>query len=145
MNLLSNENSDLIFKFVGALLAFLSLRWVVKVFAGEDGRLDNHELKKVTAFLFFLWAAIYIIVKEANRPSGTEHIFSDVWIFFTMSGLLTVLSLDRIFEVLTKLVEAIVKLRTPIQLKHEENNHHSSPVVNSGVTGSVPVDTTTGP
>lgn len=119
MNLLSNENGDLIFKAVGALFAFLSLRWIMKIFAGEDGKLDKHELKKVTAFLFFLWAAIYIIVKEANRPASTEHIFSDIWIFFIISGLLTVLSLDRIFEVLTKLVEAIVKLRTPIQIKNE--------------------------
>jgi uncharacterized membrane protein len=120
MNLLSNENGELIFKAVGALFAFLSLRWVMKIFAGEDGKMDKHELKKVTAFLFFLWAAIYIIVKEANRPASTEHIFSDIWIFFIISGLLTVLSLEKIFESLGKLIEAIVKLRTPIPVKNEE-------------------------
>jgi len=115
MNLLNNENGEWIFKVVGALFAFLSLRWIMKIFAGEDGKLDKHELKKVTAFLFFLWAAIYIIVKEANRPSSTEHIFSDIWMFFILSGLLTVLSLEKIFDSLSKLIEAIVKLRTPIQ------------------------------
>jgi len=145
MNLLSSESGEWIFKVVGALMAFLSLRWIMKIFAGEDGKMDKHELKKVTAFLFFLWAAIYIIVKEANRPSETAHIFSDVWIFFTMSGLLTVLSLDRIFEVLTKLVEAIVKLRTPIQLKNEEANTTTNINVNNGGAGGVLPDTTTGP
>jgi len=145
MNLLSNENGDFIFKAIGALFAFLSLRWIMKIFAGEDGKLDKQELIKVTAFLFFLWAAIYIIVKEANRPIGSEHIFSEIWIFFTMSGLLTVLSMDKAIDAFTRLIEAIVKLRTPIQTKHEENSNHSSPVVNSGGTGGVPYDTTTGP
>jgi len=112
MNLLSNENGELIFKAIGALFAFLSLRWIMKIFAGDDGKMDKHELKKVTAFLFFLWAAIYIIVKEANRPSQTDHIFSEMWIFFVFSGLLTVLAMEKIFDTLTKLIEAIVKLRS---------------------------------
>jgi len=116
MNILSNENGELIFKAVGALFAFLSLRWIMKIFSGEDGkpRMNAEELKKVTAFLFFLWAAIYVIVKEANRPSQTDHIFSEIWIFMIFSGLLTVLSMERIFDTLAKLIEAIVKLRTPV-------------------------------
>ena len=97
------------------------------------------------AFFFFLWAAIYIIVKEANRPSGTEHIFSEIWIFFTMSGLITVLSLDKAIDALTKLIEAIVKLRTPIQLKNEEANTTTNINVNNGGAGGVLPDTTTGP
>jgi len=121
MNILNNENGALIFKVIGVLFAFLSLRWVMKVFAGEDGRMDKHELKKVTAFLFFLWAAIYVIIKEANRPSQTEHIFSEMWIFFIFSGLLTVLAMDKIFDTLTRLVEAIAKLRTMKIEKQIEN------------------------
>jgi len=120
MNLLSNENGELIFKAVGALFAFLSLRWVMKIFSGEDGKpkMNAEELKKVTAFLFFLWAAIYVIVKEANRPTQTDHIFSEIWIFMIFSGLLTVLSMEKIFDVLGKLIDAIAKLRTPVH--HEE-------------------------
>jgi len=120
MNLLSNENGELIFKAVGALFAFFSLRWVMKIFSGEDGKpkMNAEELKKVTAFLFFLWAAIYVIVKEANRPTQTDHIFSEIWIFMIFSGLLTVLSMEKIFDVLGKLIDAIAKLRTPVH--HEE-------------------------
>ena len=145
MNLLSNENADLLYKAGGALLAFLSLRWVMRIFAGNDHKLDRQEFIKMIAFFFFLWAAIYIIVKEANRPSGTEHIFSEIWIFFTMSGLITVLSLDKAIDALTKLIEAIVKLRTPIQLKNEEANTTTNINVNNGGAGGVLPDTTTGP
>ena len=125
MNLLSNENGELIFKAVGALFAFLSLRWIMKIFSGEDGKpkMNADELKKVTAFLFFLWAAIYIIVKEANRPTATEHIFSETWIFFVFSGLLTVLSLEKIFDSLSRLIEAIGKLRSIKTTKDEEAPH----------------------
>jgi len=114
VNIFNNENGEIIFKAVGALFAFLSLRWIMKIFSGEDGKpkMNAEELKKVTAFLFFLWAAIYIIVKEANRPSQTDHIFSELWIFFVFSGLLTVLAMERIFDTLTKLIEAIAKLRS---------------------------------
>ncbi len=138
MNLLSNENGELIFKAVGALFAFLSLRWVMKVFAGEDGKIDKHELKKVTSFLFFLWAAIYIIVKEANRPSQTDHIFSELWIFFVFSGLLTVLAMEKIFDTLTKLIEAIAKLRSYAK----PDNSTDSPATGGG--GGVPVNTENG-
>jgi hypothetical protein len=135
MNLLSNENGELIFKAIGALFAFLSLRWIMKIFAGEDGKIDKDELKKVTAFLFFLWAAIYIIVKEANRPlpeGSTEHIFSETWIFFVFSGLLTVLSLEKIFDSLSKLIEVIIKLRS--YAKPTQNTDSSSTGGDSGVS-----------
>jgi len=125
MNLLNNENGALIFKIIGVLFAFLSLRWIMKIFAGEDGkpRMNTEELKRVVAFLFFLWAAIYIIVKEANRPTATEHIFSETWIFFVFSGLLTVLSLEKIFDTLAGLVEAIAKLRSIKPTKDEKTPH----------------------
>jgi len=134
MNLINNENGEWIFKAIGALFAFLSLRWIMKIFAGEDGKLDKHELKKVTAFLFFLWAAIYVIVKEANRPASTEHIFSEIWIFFIFSGLLTVLAMEKIFDTLTKLIEAIVKLRS--YAKSTQISDTSSPGRDGGVSSN---------
>lgn len=119
---LSNENGDIILKVIGVIVGFFSFRWIVKVFAGEDGKLDKHELKKVTAFLFFLWASAFMIIKEAGRPSGTEHIFSEIWIFFVLSGLLTVLSLDKIFDSMSKLIEAMAKLRAPKTSNEEKTN-----------------------
>jgi hypothetical protein len=128
VNIFNNDNGTLIFKIIGVLFAFLSLRWVMKIFAGEDGkpRMNTEELKRVVAFLFFLWAAIYIIVKEANRPlpeGSTEHIFSETWIFFVFSGLLTVLSLEKILDLFLKLIEAIAKLRSIKTVKDEEAPH----------------------
>jgi len=110
---LSNENGDLILKIIGGIIAFFSLRWLIKIFAGSDRRLDLAELKKLTAYILFIGAFIYILWKEGTRPLNPgEHIFSEVWIFFIISALLTVLSLEKIFDTFSKLLELAIKLRT---------------------------------
>jgi|SRR5690606_5737928 len=98
---------------------FLFLRWLVKLFSGADQRLDKEEFKKLVAFILFLSSFIYVLYKEANRPVSTEHIFSETWLFFIISGLLTVLSLDKIFDAFKVLLEILIRLKTP---KTKENN-----------------------
>lgn len=137
MNLLSNENGDLILKALGAIVTFFSFRWVVKKFAGDDGKLNLKEFKNMIAFGFFLWAAIYVIVKEANRPSDTIHIFSELWIFLIFSGLLTVLAMEKIFDTLTRLIEAIAKLRyaKPTQVTDSSSSGNSSGIPDNTENG----------
>jgi uncharacterized membrane protein len=68
---------------------------------------------------------VYIILKEANREREA-HLFSEIWIFFILSGLLTSLSLDRIFKALTELFQAMGRSRLAKpeekEQKEEENN-----------------------
>ncbi|MGL6268058.1 MAG: hypothetical protein ACRC2O_09025, partial [Chitinophagaceae bacterium] len=64
---LSNENGDFILKILGGILVFFSLRWVIKLFAGVDKKLNLKEFKDFVAFVLFIWAFIYIIITEANR------------------------------------------------------------------------------
>lgn len=144
---LSNENGDLILKVLGGIIAFFSLRWVLRIFAGEDRKLSLQEFIKFAAFCFFIWAAVYIIMKEANRPrpESADHIFSELWIFFTMSGLISVLSLDKAIDAFTRMIEAIVRLRTTTQFKNEEANTTTNINVNSGDTGGGHSNATTGP
>jgi hypothetical protein len=110
---MTNETGDFILKILGGLLAFFSLRWLVRIFAGPDKHLSLLEFKKLTAYVLFIGAFVYILWKEGNRPLNPgEHIFSEVWIFFIISALLTVLSLEKIFDTFSKLLELAIKLRT---------------------------------
>lgn len=100
---LDNDTGDIILKILGVALAFLSLRWLVRIFSGKDGRLNPDELKKLTAFALFIWAFIYVLVKEGNRPSGTAPIYSEFWVFFIISALLTVLHIEGVMDMYIKL------------------------------------------
>jgi hypothetical protein len=128
---IDNEDSDFILKIIGVIIGFFSLRWVVKVFAGKDGKIDVHELQKLTAYIVFVGAFIYILIKEGERPPNTEHIFSDVWLFFIISGLLTVLSLEKIFETLKSLIELAIKLRTKsiVEKDGQSGKPNSAPTI----------------
>lgn len=94
--------------------AFLVLRFTYKIYKGDDNRLSQHEFKRLVSFILFVGAFILLFYVEAIRPPDTEHIFSEVWLFFIISGLLTVLSLDKIFDTFKVLLEIVIRLRTPL-------------------------------
>src|SRR6478735_9776577 len=97
---MTTETNDLILKIIGGVLVFFSLRWLKNIFAGADKKLTGKELGHLTGFIIFVWAFIYMVIKEANRanPSDSNHIFNDIWLFFVLSGLLTVLHLGEILD-----------------------------------------------
>lgn len=109
---IDNETGDLILKILGAILVFFSFKWIIKLFGGKDGRLDVDEFKKLSALVLFVWAFIYVLIKEANRPIGTDHLFSELWVFFILSALLTVLHLDGVLDKMSALLELVVKLKS---------------------------------
>lgn len=142
---LSNENGDLILKVLGAILAFFSLRWVIKLFAGTDKKLNLKEFKDFTAFVLFIWAFIYILLTEANRPASSEHVFSETWIFFIITALLSVLAKNEIFESFSRALELLIKLRTKVSYESDtvkSTTSHSTTVSRS--ESGLPDSTETG-
>ncbi len=129
---ISNETGDLILKILGGIVAFFSLRWLIRIFAGTDGRLDKEELKKLTAYILFIWAFVYVVLKEGSRPPSTDHVFSEIWLFFIISALLTVLSLERIFDSFSKFIELVVKLRTKVPYETKDTSHPTHPTGGTG-------------
>ncbi len=119
---IDNEDSELIFKIMGVIAAFFTFKWIVKIFAGKDGRVDVQELQKITAYFLFVGAFVYILVKEGERPYGTDHVFSEMWLFFVISALLTVLSLEKIFDTFKQLLELAIKLRTKGVIVEKDGN-----------------------
>lgn len=119
---LSNDTGDWILKAVGIILAFFSFRWLTKLFGGKNG-LDIEEFKKLAALLLFVWAFIYVLIKEANRPIGTDHLFSEFWVFFILSALLTVLHLDGVLDKMSTLLELMVRLRSKSSVVEIENKN----------------------
>lgn len=86
--------------------------WIFRKYAGDDRKLSVKEFREAVAIIFFLWAAVYIIVTEANRPTGTEHVFDTTWLFMVFSGLLTVLHLDHALDKAANLAEALWKIKS---------------------------------
>lgn len=112
--------ADTTAKYVGiGVLAWVIIR-VAKVFKGSDGKFSPTELGRFAGFCFFLWAGWYVITKEANRPSETQHIFSEMWLFLIFSGLLTVLHLDAVIDKFTKMLELLIKFRSKIPVTSSE-------------------------
>jgi len=135
---ISNETGDLILKIVGGIIAFFTLRWIVHIFAGKDGKLDKEELKKVTAYILFVGAFIYVLVKEGSRPADTNHVFSETWVFFIISALLTVLAMDKVLDNFSRLLELLIRLRSkiPNETVTTENSTSTSSRTSSGVPDS---------
>ena len=131
---LSNENGDLILKIVGAIITFFTLRWVVRLFAGHDKILNLKEFKDFVAFVLFIWAFIYIILTEANRPVSSEHVFSEIWVFFIITALLSVLAKNEIFDSFSRALELLIRLRTKVSYESDtikSTTSHSSTVSRS--------------
>ncbi len=138
---LSNENGDLILKIVGAIATFFTLRWVVRLFAGKDKILNLKEFKDFVAFGLFIWAFIYIILTESNRPVSSEHVFSEIWVFFIITALLSVLAKNEIFDSFSRALELLIKLRTKVSYESDtvkSTTSHSSTVsrTESGIPDS---------
>jgi len=138
---ISNETGDLILKIIGGIIAFFTLRWIVRIFAGKDGRLDREELKKVTAYLLFIGAFVYVLLKEGSRPANTNHVFSETWVFFIISALLTVLAMDKVLDNFARLLELLIRLRTkiPNETKSDNNPDNAGSRPDNRVSDSSPV------
>lgn len=104
--------SDFVLAAVGFVISFFTLRWVVRIFSGPDKKMDVTELKNATAYFFFLCASAYMIYVESKRPMNSEHIFSDIWLFFIIGALLYTLGMDKFFSVLQELLKLVIQLRT---------------------------------
>lgn len=105
--------TDIVLIILGVFFAFFSFRWFFRLLGMSDGKagFSHKDFKNFISLAFFLWAAIYIIVKEANRPSNSEHIFSDMWLAFVFCGLLYVLSMEYVFDKFADILKLLIDLR----------------------------------
>jgi len=109
-----NDKTNWIIIILGSIFAFLSFRWLFKLLGMSDGKagFSLKDFKHLLSLSFFLWASVYIIVKEANRPQNSEHIFSEMWLAFVFCGLLYVLSMEFVFEKFAEVLKLMIDLRT---------------------------------
>lgn len=119
-----NENTNWLLIIIGAIAAFFSFRWFLKILGMSDGQkgFSFKDFKNVIALAFFLWAAIYLIVKEANRPANSDHIFSEFWVAFVICGLLYVLSMEYAFDKIAEVLKLLIELR----VKRSSITHETS-------------------
>jgi len=111
--------TDYILAAVGGIATFFTLKWIKNIFAGQDGKLNVHELKMMTSFLFFIAASIYMLHTEGTRPINSDHVFSDTWLFFVVGALLYVLGMDKFFVIIENFLKLLIQLRSKTPLKEE--------------------------
>lgn len=108
-----SEVMVIVMKIVGAIVAVVSFRWVVKIFAGDDGKLNLSEFKKMAAFMIFSGLAIWMVIKEGTRQDLSHEVYGMGYLAIIFGSLLTVLHLDSALDKITKMIEALAKLRRP--------------------------------
>lgn len=106
-----SEATTIGMKIIGALAAVISLRWLVNIFKGSDGKLDKKELKELVALLFFVGAGAYLIYKEGERADLTHEVYGLGWISVVFGSLLTVLHLEKSLELILKIFQAWAEMK----------------------------------
>lgn len=119
-----NDKTNWILIIVGGIITFLSFRWFFRLLSTSDGKAEFSfkDFKNIISLAFFLWASVYIIVKEANRPQNSEHIFSEFWLAFVFCGLLYVLSMEMVFDKFAEVLKLLIELR----VKRSSVTHETS-------------------
>lgn len=119
-----NDKTNWILIIVGGIITFLSFRWFFRLLSTSDGKagFSFKDFKNIISLAFFLWASVYIIVKEANRPQNSEHIFSEFWLAFVFCGLLYVLSMEMVFDKFAEVLKLLIELR----VKRSSVTHETS-------------------
>lgn len=109
---MSDHNQELLLKGIAVVLAFLSFRWIVKIFARTDGKkgLTQSEFLQLAAFVLFYGGIIFILYIEAYRTT-VDHKFGDLWLAFMITGLFSVLHMTDVLDKMSRLIELIIKLR----------------------------------
>jgi predicted Co/Zn/Cd cation transporter (cation efflux family) len=115
MKIFDNPNVDTGFKILGAVLIFLGLR---KVFSQSDGKkgFSHFDFKTLFAFGLFVWAFIYVMVKEGNR-THEYSLYSDTLMAFIITGLFSVLHMERIITIFKDILQLLIQLKFKTQEK----------------------------
>lgn len=106
-----SEAMVIFMKILGVLVAVVTFRWVIKIFAGKDGKLDLPEFKKMFGFLFFAGAGAWVIYKEGERVDLDHEVYGPVFLGIIFGSLLTVLHLDHALDKIGRIFELLVQLK----------------------------------
>lgn len=89
----------------------MGLLILFRIYASQKGAfgMDKVESKEFFSFLLFYGAFLYMLRSERHRITE-YHVFSEFLYVCVITGLFSVLHLDKIFPILTTLIEAITKL-----------------------------------
>lgn len=115
-----NDIIDVVLKVLGAIGVIYLAHRILKIYKGIDNKLSEVEFGKFSGYVFFMWAGWYVITKEGNRPSNSEHVFSEMWLFLIFGGLITVLHLDDVIEKFGKILELIARIRAKLPPPNSE-------------------------
>lgn len=101
------ETSTVTMKIIGAVLAFLSFRWVVKIFKGPDKVLSNKEFKDLVAVILFVGLALYVVYKQGERTDLEHDVYGPVWLAIIFGSLLVVLHLKEALVLILQIAQTV--------------------------------------
>lgn len=100
------DSLTILMKIVGAVAAVLSFRWIMKIWAGADGKFSVMEFSKFCGFIFFTSAGGYMLYKEGTR-THEWNLYSEWYVAIVFGSLLTVLHLDSALDKILKILIAL--------------------------------------
>lgn len=112
MKIFDNPNVDTGFKILGGILVFFGIR---KLFSQADGKkgFSLYDFQKAVAFFFFLGGCVWIMKIESERLTE-HHKFDALWMALFITGLFSVLGMDKVPAMFHSLLELIIKLRSKV-------------------------------
>ena len=114
-----HEYSSLVLKILGAILGFLTLRWMAKIFRGKDNEFSVKEFGRMVGTLFFLTAGGYMIWAEAHRTTEAQ-VYGPAYIAIVFASLLTILHMEEAFDRVLLLMDKIIELKNPTKPKDDK-------------------------
>jgi len=111
MKISENPVIDVILKIIGAGVVLFILNKIANIFKGSDKKFSVSEFGKFIGFFVFTGLGIHMILKEGTREHEW-HYYSETYIFFIISAMLTVLHLDAALDKFVKILELALKLRS---------------------------------
>lgn len=114
---LNSEGMVLLLKIVGAIAAFLSFKWLVKIYGGKDG-LDLSEFIKLAGLILLSAAVAWMLYVEGTRTHEWAHF--TIWHFVTfVVPLIFILHLEKSLKTILEIYRTI-KGTTTFKSEHTE-------------------------
>ena len=80
-------------------------KYIVKIFSGKDGILNEQEFYRMVGCFTFLSLTIFMVVMEAFRENE-YHLFSEFYIVIVIGGFLSIIGQEKFIDTIRDIFKA---------------------------------------
>ena len=103
------------------ILGIITFGWIARIYSKSDGKkgMSKEDFQKFLALIIFVGAFVWIMYAEFVRTT-VYHTYDGTWMAMVITGLFSVLHMERVIELMIKLLEVIIRLRTGAKITTTE-------------------------